>query len=140
MDRHKLEIKSAGRDTQRIQRAICSGFFRNAAKRDPQEGYRTIVDGQTVYIHPSSSLFQNQPEWVVYHELVQTTKEYMREVTAVEPTWLVDLAPSFFKRGDSMKLSSFKKGQKIEPLHNKYEDPNAWRLSRLKKKIYNPNR
>ncbi|KAL7077529.1 hypothetical protein ACQ4LE_003536 [Meloidogyne hapla] len=140
MDRHKLEIKSAGRDTQRVQRAICSGFFRNAAKRDPQEGYRTIVDGQTVYIHPSSSLFQNQPEWVVYHELVQTTKEYMREVTAVEPTWLVDLAPSFFKRGDSMKLSSFKKGQKIEPLHNKYEDPNAWRLSRLKKKIYNPNR
>ncbi|KAF7634515.1 hypothetical protein Mgra_00006086 [Meloidogyne graminicola] len=140
MDRHKLEIKSAGRDTQRIQRAICSGFFRNAAKRDPQEGYRTIVDGQTVYIHPSSSLFQNQPEWVVYHELVQTTKEYMREVTAVEPTWLIELAPSFFKRGDSMKLSSFKKGQKIEPLHNKYEDPNAWRLSRLKKKIYNPNR
>jgi ATP-dependent RNA helicase DHX8/PRP22 len=80
MDRHKLEIKSAGRDTQRVQKAICSGFFRNASKRDPQEGYRTIVDGQTVYIHPSSSLFQNQPEWVVYHELVQTTKEYMREV------------------------------------------------------------
>lgn len=80
MDRHKLEIKSCGRDVQRVQKAICSGFFRNAAKRDPQEGYRTLVDAQTVYIHPSSSLFQNQPEWVVYHELVMTTKEYMREV------------------------------------------------------------
>lgn len=80
MDRHKLDIKSAGRDTQLVQKAICSGYFRNAVKRDPQEGYRTVVDGQTVYIHPSSSLFQNQPEWVVYHELVQTTKEYMREV------------------------------------------------------------
>ncbi|KAM3716919.1 putative pre-mRNA-splicing factor ATP-dependent RNA helicase [Dirofilaria immitis] len=85
MDRHKLNTISCGRDVQRIQKAICSGFFRNAAKRDPQEGYRTIVDGQNVYIHPSSALFQNQPEWVVYHELVMTTKEYMREVTAIEP-------------------------------------------------------
>jgi len=58
MDRHKLEISSCGRDVQRVQKAVCSGFFRNAAKRDPQEGYRTLVDGQTVYIHPSSSLFQ----------------------------------------------------------------------------------
>ena len=36
-----------------------------------------------VSIHPSSSLFHRQPEWVVYHEVVQTTKEYMREVTAI---------------------------------------------------------
>ncbi|KAL3085159.1 hypothetical protein niasHS_010228 [Heterodera schachtii] len=140
MDRHKLDIKTAGRDTQLVQKAICSGFFRNAVKRDPQEGYRTVVDGQTVYIHPSSSLFQNQPEWVVYHELVQTTKEYMREVTSIEPNWLVEFAPSYFKRSDNTKLSAFKKNQRIDPLFNKYEDPNAWRLSRLKKKIYNPNR
>ena len=80
MDRHKLDVVSCGRQIQKIQKAICSGFFRNAAKKDPQEGYRTLVDSQTVYIHPSSSLFHNQPEWVVYHELVMTTKEYMREV------------------------------------------------------------
>uniref|UniRef100_A0A1I7VSS0 RNA helicase n=3 Tax=Loa loa TaxID=7209 RepID=A0A1I7VSS0_LOALO len=140
MDRHKLNTISCGRDVQRIQKAICSGFFRNAAKRDPQEGYRTIVDGQNVYIHPSSALFQNQPEWVVYHELVMTTKEYMREVTAIEAKWLVEFAPSFFKMGDNTKLSAFKKNQTINPLYNKYEDPNAWRITRLKKKIYNPNR
>lgn len=40
------------------------------------------MDGQNVYIHPSSAIFQNQPEWVVYHELIMTTKEYMREVRA----------------------------------------------------------
>ncbi|MFH4977209.1 hypothetical protein AB6A40_003918 [Gnathostoma spinigerum] len=140
MDRHKLNTISCGRDVQRIQKAICSGFFRNAAKRDPQEGYRTLVDGQNVFIHPSSSLFQNQPEWVVYHELIMTTKEYMREVTAIDPKWLVEFAPSFFKMGDNTKLSAFKKNQTINPLYNKYEDPNAWRITRLKKKIYNPNR
>ncbi|KAI6197168.1 hypothetical protein M3Y94_01192300 [Aphelenchoides besseyi] len=140
MDRHRLDILSCGRDVQRVQKAICSGFFRNAAKRDPQEGYRTCVDGQTVYIHPSSSLFQNQPEWVVYNDLVMTTKEYMRNVTLIEPRWLTEYAPRFYKVADNTKLSTVKRNQKIDPLHNKYEDANAWRLSRLKKKIYNPNR
>ncbi len=73
------------------------GFFRNAAKKDPTEGYRTLVDSQMVSIHPSSALFHRQPEWVVYHEVVQTTKEYMREVTAIDPKWLVEYAPAFFK-------------------------------------------
>jgi HrpA-like RNA helicase len=50
-----------------------------------QEGYKTQVDQQAVYIHPSSALYQRQPDWCVYHELVMTTKEYMREVTAIDP-------------------------------------------------------
>lgn len=36
---------------------------------------------QTVMIHPNSSLFQEQPRWVIYHELVFTTKEFMRQVS-----------------------------------------------------------
>jgi ATP-dependent RNA helicase DHX8/PRP22 len=54
----------------------------------------------------------------------------MREVTAIDPKWLVELAPRFFKAGDSTKLSMQKKQQKLEPLHNKFEEPNAWRISR----------
>ena len=49
----------------------------------PQPPELVDVDSQMVSIHPSSSLFHRQPEWVVYHEVVQTTKEYMREVTAI---------------------------------------------------------
>jgi ATP-dependent RNA helicase DHX8/PRP22 len=33
-----LDVLSCGRQTGLVQKAICSGFFRNAAKRDPQEG------------------------------------------------------------------------------------------------------
>ena len=61
--RHKLDVVSCGKNVSRVQRAICSGFFRNAARKDPQEGYKTIVDNQTVYIHPSSALFNRQPDW-----------------------------------------------------------------------------
>jgi ATP-dependent RNA helicase DHX8/PRP22 len=134
MDRHKLDVVSAERNTVRVQKTVCSGFFRNAAKKDPQEGYRTLVDSQVVYIHPSSALFNRQPEWVIYHELVQTTKEYMREVTTIDPKWLVEFAPAFFKFSDPTKLSKFKKNQRLEPLYNKYEEPNAWRISRVRRR------
>ncbi|KAK0169190.1 hypothetical protein PV328_012360, partial [Microctonus aethiopoides] len=90
MDRHKLDVVSAGENRMRIQKAVCSGFFFNAAKKDPQEGYRTLVDGQT-------------------------TKEYMREVTTIDPKWLVEFAPAFFKFSDPTKLSKFKKNQRLEP-------------------------
>lgn len=130
MDRHKLDVVSCGKTTSRVQKAITSGFFRNAARKDPQEGYRTVTDNQVVYIHPSSALFNRQPEWVVYHELVLTTKEYMREVTTVDPKWLVEFAPAFFKTGNPTKLSKRKRQERLEPLYNRYEEPNAWRISR----------
>ncbi len=41
-----------------------------------------MADQTPVFIHPSSALFQRQPDWVVYFELVLTSKEYMREVWA----------------------------------------------------------
>ncbi|XP_043198767.1 ATP-dependent RNA helicase DHX8-like [Amphibalanus amphitrite] len=134
MDRHKLDVVSCGKNVARVQKAVCSGFFRNAAKKDPQEGYRTLVDSQNVYIHPSSALFNRQPEWVIYHEVVQTTKEYMREVTTIDPKWLVEFAPSFFKVSDPTKLSKFKKNQRLEPLYNKYEEANSWRISRVRRR------
>ncbi|KDQ63106.1 hypothetical protein JAAARDRAFT_147063 [Jaapia argillacea MUCL 33604] len=133
MDRYKHDIISAGRDFNRVRRAICSGFFRNAAKKDPQEGYKTLVEGTPVYIHPSSALFNRAPEWLIYHELVLTTREYCHNVTAVEPKWLVEVAPQFFKVSDPTKISKRKKQEKIEPLFNKYEKPDEWRLSKVKR-------
>uniref|UniRef100_A0A4W6G9W3 ATP-dependent RNA helicase DHX8 n=1 Tax=Lates calcarifer TaxID=8187 RepID=A0A4W6G9W3_LATCA len=130
MDRHKLDVVSCGKATMRVQKAICSGFFRNAARKHPQDGYRTLIDQQVVYLHPSSTLFNRQPEWLVYHELVLTTKEYMREVTTIDPRWLVEFAPAFFRVGDPTRLSRQKRQQKLEPLYNRYEEPNAWRISR----------
>ncbi|CAF1163474.1 unnamed protein product [Rotaria sordida] len=125
MDRHKLDVLSCGRQIGLVQKAICSGFFRNAAKRDPQEGYRTLVDSQVVYIHPSSSIYHKQPEWLCYHELVFTTKEYMHEVCVIDPTWLVRYAPKFFKFQNSTRLSKMNKEQRVEPLCSKYEEPNS---------------
>ncbi|XP_052142753.1 probable pre-mRNA-splicing factor ATP-dependent RNA helicase DEAH5 [Oryza glaberrima] len=130
MDRYKLDVVSAGRNFTKIRKAITAGFFFHAARKDPQEGYRTLVENQPVYIHPSSALFQRQPDWVIYHELVMTTKEYMREVTVIDPKWLTELAPRFYKSADPTKMSKRKRQERIEPLYDRYHEPNSWRLSK----------
>jgi len=100
---------------------------RRGARR--AQGYKTVVEQTQVFIHPSSALFQRQPDWVIYHELVLTSKEYMREVCAIDPKWLVELAPRFFKSADPHKLSRRKRAERIEPLYDRYNDPNDWRCA-----------
>eukprot|EP01039_Chlorochromonas_danica_P009929 gene9929-10979_t len=132
MDRYKMDIVSAGRNLIKVRKCIVAGFFMNAAKKDPQEGYKTMVENQPVFIHPSSALFNKNPEWVIYHELVLTTKEYMRNALTIDAKWLVELAPNFFKKADPNKLSKAKRKEKIEPLFDRYNPKDAWRLSRRK--------
>jgi ATP-dependent RNA helicase DHX8/PRP22 len=91
MDRYRMNVVSCGRHYDRVRKAIASGYFTHAAKKDPQEGYKTMVEQQPVYIHPSSALFNRNPEWVLYHELIMTTKEYMRNIITIEPKWLVEV-------------------------------------------------
>ncbi|KAK9476447.1 P-loop containing nucleoside triphosphate hydrolase protein [Lipomyces japonicus] len=133
MERYKHKIISCGADTDRVRKALCSGFFRNASRRDPQEGYRTLIEGTPVYMHPSSALFGKNPEYAIYHTLVLTSKEYMHCVTTIEPRWLVEAAPTFFKVADPSELSKRKKAERIQPLHNRFANPNDWRISQLRK-------
>lgn len=129
LQRHRLHVTSCGRNTMKVRQALCSGFFRSSARKDPQEGYKTLVEGTPVYLHPSSALFGKPAEHVIYHSLVETTKEYMHNVTAIEPKWLVEAAPTFFKVAPTDRLSKRKKAERIQPLHNKFAGEDDWRLS-----------
>lgn len=134
MERHKLRIVSCGRDTLRVRQSLCSGFFRNSARKDPQEGYKTLVEGTPVYMHPVSALFGKAAEHVIYHSLVETTREYMHNVTTIEPKWLVEAAPTFFKvAGKDGTMSKRKRAERIQPLHNKFQGEDEWRLSTQRK-------
>ena len=50
------------------------------------------------FLHPTSALYGlgYTPDYICYHELVFTSKEYMQCVTAVDPEWLAELGPMFF--------------------------------------------
>lgn len=129
MQRYRHPIVSCGRDTEKVRRALCSGFFRSSARKDPQEGYKTLIEGTHVYLHPSSALFGKNAEWVIYHSLVMTTKEYMHITTGIEPKWLVEAAPTFFKVAPTDKLSKRRQAERIQPLYNKFQGEDDWRLS-----------
>ena len=129
MQRHRHQLLSCGRDTPRVRRALCAGLFRNAARKDPQEGYKTLTEGTPVYLHPSSALFGKAAEHVIFHTLLLTTKEYMQCTTSIEPKWLVEAAPTFFKVAPSDRLSKRKKAERIQPLYNRHAGEDDWRLS-----------
>ena len=46
--------------------------------------------------------------YIVYHELVMTSKEFMQCVTSVEPEWLSELGPMFF----SIKMAGDTRAEK----------------------------
>lgn len=62
-----------------ILQAVTAGYFYHTARLS-KGGYKTVKHQQTVFVHPNSSLFEELPRWIIYHELVFTTKEFMRQV------------------------------------------------------------
>ncbi|XP_010538373.1 PREDICTED: pre-mRNA-splicing factor ATP-dependent RNA helicase DEAH1 [Tarenaya hassleriana] len=100
LERVEIELTANLNDYDSIKKSIVAGFFPHSAKLQKNGSYRTVKHPQTVYIHPTSGLSQVLPRWVVYHELVLTTKEYMRQVTELKPEWLVEIAPHFYQLKD----------------------------------------
>ncbi|KAH9778054.1 RNA helicase [Citrus sinensis] len=100
LERVEIEVTSNLNDLDAIKKAITSGFFPHSAKLQKNGSYWTVKHPQRVHIHPSSGLAQVLPRWVVYHELVLTTKEYMRQVTELKPEWLVEIAPHYYQLKD----------------------------------------
>jgi len=67
--------------------------------------YVNTRTGMPCHLHPTSALFGMgyTPDYIVYHELVMTSKEYMQCVTAVDGHWLADLGPMFYSVKDASK-------------------------------------
>lgn len=117
----KMDLaSSSGTDWDIIRKAICSGYFHNAAKIKGIGEYVNLRTGIPCVLHPASAIYGLgfTPDYVVYHELVMTSKEYMQCVTSVDPHWLAELGPMFFSvkqaYGNSglMKRDIEKEGQR----------------------------
>uniref|UniRef100_A0A1J3JE29 RNA helicase n=1 Tax=Noccaea caerulescens TaxID=107243 RepID=A0A1J3JE29_NOCCA len=113
----KIPLKSCGPDWDIVRKAICSAYFHNSARLKGVGEYVNCRSGMPCHLHPSSALYGlgYTPDYVVYHELILTTKEYMQCATSVEPHWLAELGPMFFSVKDSdTSMLEHKKKQKEE--------------------------
>ncbi|KAL6774284.1 hypothetical protein ACKKBG_A24410 [Auxenochlorella protothecoides x Auxenochlorella symbiontica] len=108
MERCEVELVSNVGDLEGMRKAITAGFFYHTASLQRNGSYRTVKNPQTVAIHPSSGLAEALPRWLVYHELVLTTKEYMRVVSEIKPEWLVEIAPHYYSRKEIMDQAAKK--------------------------------
>uniref|UniRef100_A0A5S6QDE7 RNA helicase n=1 Tax=Trichuris muris TaxID=70415 RepID=A0A5S6QDE7_TRIMR len=80
-----------------VCRALCYGFFMQAAVLDPAAGnmsYKVLTSGLQAKIHPSSCLHGHKPSCVLFNELTFTTQLYMRDVTAISQECLNELCSS----------------------------------------------
>jgi HrpA-like RNA helicase len=107
-------------EPEAVLRALASAFFLQTAQRtnrnsDQRRGrgggngpnkqqereaaYALTSNGIGVNLHPSSSLFNRNPlpDWVVYHEVVRSSKMYLRGVSAVPKDLLLKEAPQYYK-------------------------------------------
>ena len=83
--------------SQHVRQSICYGLFCNTARVSPNRRSFRTMDGHctSAYIHPGSTLFGSEDSlhWVVYFELVETTKIYMRTLCPIRYSWVQDLLP-----------------------------------------------
>lgn len=98
MASNKMEIASCGYDLDIVRQCICSGYYHQSAKRKGLGEYVNLRTSVTMALHPTSALYNSgdPPDYVVYHELILTSKEYMSVATAVDAHWLADLGGVFY--------------------------------------------
>ena len=114
-----MEHVSCGSEWDNVRKAITSAYFHQTAKLKGIGEYVNMRTGMPCNLHPSSALagMGFTPDYIIYHELIQTSKEYMNCVTAVEPHWLAELGPQFFQIKTSHKtrkeMRAAEKEQKV---------------------------
>ena len=97
----------AGLDDQytAVRRAIAQSCFMNAAQaRSGGEGGGggacwSLAGEYEVHIHPASVLFSKDrlpPPCLIFHEVLATTRSYIRHSVAIEAEWLPELAPHVY--------------------------------------------
>jgi hypothetical protein len=92
--------------SENIARSLCSGFFNNTCICNGstiRAGFTQlpIKETESFVIHPSSVLgicdTHNESTWVVYHEALKTSNNFLRIVTRIKAEWLQEEAPEWFK-------------------------------------------
>ncbi len=75
-----------------ILKSIASGLLQNLCEQSGTQTYQ-CRGTDNILLHPGSALFTVLPKWFVAAEIVETTKLYARNNTAINPMWLEEIAP-----------------------------------------------
>ena len=93
-----LPIASCVDDFNTIKKCLLSSLFMNVAKQSHDGFYYTIKSHVKVTPHSSSiyTMFGTPPEWVIYNELIQHTTPHMKNISSIQPLWIIDVAKHYY--------------------------------------------
>ena len=105
--------KSERSRTKNLRKALAKGFISKVARRGSASNcFKTFAfETKTLTeVHPSSAkaLVDEDgllPDWIVYHEMVMTSRPFLRHVCKVEYEWIEDALPRLENPIDVKKLS-----------------------------------
>ncbi|KAK5640184.1 hypothetical protein RI129_010995 [Pyrocoelia pectoralis] len=99
MKNYNVPLISCEGDTEIVSKCLVMGLFSNAAYLHYSGVYKTVRGDIELHVHPDSVLYTiTQPQWVVFCEVIHTTKLYMRDLLVIKDTWLLELAPHFYHK------------------------------------------
>ncbi|XP_076756292.1 putative ATP-dependent RNA helicase kurz [Xylocopa sonorina] len=96
------QIVLAGMADQVARKVMPDEVNEDQDKAKWKYAYKAMDMEDPVFIHSSCVLRKMCPQWVVYQEIYETNKMYMRGVTAIEPEWLPKFAPSLCQLGEPL--------------------------------------
>ncbi|EGC33619.1 hypothetical protein DICPUDRAFT_80605 [Dictyostelium purpureum] len=115
----KMKIVSCDQDLDRVKKSFIGGFFMNVAVLQPDKKYKTMVDNKEIQIHPTSFLFGQIPQHILYNELTITTKAFARNVMPIEASWLPEICPKYY--GTKQVISNDPNSTSIEETTNAFK-------------------
>ena len=105
--------KSERSRTKNVRKALAKGFISKVARRGTASNcFKTFAfEAKTLTeVHPSSARALADedgllPDWIVYHEMIMTSRPFLRHVCKVEYEWIEDALPRLENPIDVKKLS-----------------------------------
>ncbi|PAA60184.1 hypothetical protein BOX15_Mlig016491g18 [Macrostomum lignano] len=118
MEQQKMPLKSCRGDWDPARKCVCSAFFHQACRIKGLGQYVNLRTGMPCHLHPTAALYSMgvTPDYVVYHELIMTSKEFMQCVTAVEAEWLAEMGPMFYSLKDQTKSRAERRREEVQEL------------------------
>lgn len=93
-----------------IEKALISGFFANIVRLLPMgDSYKQVKallgNAGTVLVHPSLCVYPMKPppKWLLYYELVLTSKEYLRNCMVITDPRLIETYGGHYYKPDQLK-------------------------------------
>lgn len=126
MKQSRLPVARAKSDDD-VRKCLAASFYQQLAKltkinvNGSAEFVNLRHNYMKMHLHPTSALngANLNSNYVIYHELVLTTKEYMNCVTSVEAEWLLEFGYKFFDIADHYRHKM--KGKLDAKLINKFQ-------------------